>query len=353
MVGHSSGEIGAAYAAGRIGARDAILIAYYRGMDVNLACGAGGVKGGMLVAGMSMEEAADFCSRREYSPGLCIAASNSPMVVTLSGDLDLIHEACKYLKGKRLLARILNVDTAYHSAHMEVPSIKYLEAIKSCNISPRAQNNGTAWISTVSGTGEPKAADLKDTYWRDNMMKPVLFYEAMSTALDKNGPFDGVIEVGPHCTLRGPVFEAIRESMGTEATLPYTGLLNRGMDDREAFGEFLGWIWAQFGVYNSHIRQFVLGSVQPELVNTRIQGAPSYPWDHSQIHWRESRLSRQYHFRLAMPHELLGVRTRDDSRYLLRWRNILKFEKLTWARHHAFQGQSVRHRSNFYCLCKT
>ncbi|KAK4641463.1 Type I Iterative PKS [Podospora bellae-mahoneyi] len=341
VVGHSSGEIGAAYAAGRIGARDAILIAYYRGMDVNLACGAGGVKGGMLVAGMSMEEAADFCARREYSPGLCIAASNSPMVVTLSGDLDLIHEACKYLKGKRLLARILNVDTAYHSPHMEVPSIKYLEAIKSCNISPRAQNNGTAWISTVSGTGEPEAADLKGTYWRDNMMKPVLFYEAMSTALDKNGPFDGVIEVGPHCTLRGPVFEAIRESLGTEATLPYTGLLNRGMDDREAFGEFLGWIWAQFGAYNSHIRQFVLGSVQPELINTRIQGAPSYPWDHSQIHWRESRLSRQYHFRLAMPHELLGVRTRDDSRYLLRWRNILKFEKLTWARHHAFQGQSL------------
>ncbi|KAK0663405.1 putative polyketide synthase [Cercophora samala] len=341
VVGHSSGEIGAAYAAGRISARDAILIAYYRGMDVKLACGAGGVKGGMLVAGFSKEEAAEFCSQREYSQGLCMAASNSPDIVTLSGDLDLIHQACGYLEGQHRLARILHVDTAYHSPHMEVPSAKYLEAIKACDLSPLVRNNGTTWISTVTGTGEPDATELKATYWRDNMMKPVLFYEAMRTALDNNGPFDGAIEVGPHCALKGPVSATMRQILGQGSTMPYTGLLNRGTDDREAFADFLGWVWAQFGFFKSHIREFVLGSVQPDLIKTRVQGAPSYPWDHSQIYWRESRLSRQYHFKLAMPHELLGVRTRDDSMHLLRWRNVLKFDKLSWAKHHRFQNHPL------------
>ncbi|KAK4175201.1 putative polyketide synthase [Triangularia setosa] len=341
VVGHSSGEIGAAYAAGRVSAQDAILIAYYRGMDVKLACGAGGVKGGMLVAGLSKAEAAELCSRKEFSQGLCVAASNSPQVVTISGDLDLIHQACDYIGEQHKWARILHVDTAYHSPHMEAPSVKYLEAIEACNLTPSAQNNGTIWISSVSGTAEPDATDLKSTYWRDNMMKPVLFCEAVTTALDNYGPFDGAIEVGPHCALRGPVRETIQQIFGDSVTVPYIGLLNRGSDDREAFAEFLGWIWTRFAFYNSHIREFVLGSVQPELVKSRTPTAPSYAWDHSQIHWRESRLSRQYHFKLAMPHELLGVRSRDDNKHLLRWRNILKLEKLAWARHHSFQGHAL------------
>ncbi|KAK0710384.1 hypothetical protein B0T21DRAFT_340648 [Apiosordaria backusii] len=339
VVGHSSGEIAAAYAAGRISARDAILIAYYRGMDVNLACGAGGVKGGMLAAGLSKEEAVELCSRKEFSQGLCIAASNSPNSVTLSGDLDVVHLACDYLGEQHKFARILHVDTAYHSPHMEASSVKYLEAMKASNLSPLAQNNGTIWISSVSGTGEPDAAELRETYWRDNMMKPVLFYEAVTTAFDNSGPFDGAIEVGPHCALKGPALQTIRQILGD--TIPYIGLLNRGLDDREAFAEFLGWIWTRFGFYTSHIREFVLGSVQPELVNSRVPSAPSYPWDHSQIHWRESRISRQFHFKLEKPHELLGVRTRDDTKHLLRWRNILKLEKLAWAKHHTFQGHAL------------
>lgn len=59
------------------------------------------------------------------------------------------------------------------------------------------------------GIGEFKVVDLKDIYWCDNMMKLVLFYEVMSIVLDKNGLFDGVIEVGFYCIFRGLVFEVI------------------------------------------------------------------------------------------------------------------------------------------------
>ena len=60
VVGHSSGEIAAAYAAGYITARDAICIAYYRGLHCKRAASPNGnIKGGMLAAGTSMEDAMD------------------------------------------------------------------------------------------------------------------------------------------------------------------------------------------------------------------------------------------------------------------------------------------------------
>src|SRR3569833_1651573 len=76
---------------------------------------------------------------------------------------------------------------------------------------------------------------------------------------------------------------------------------------------------------------------------------PSYPWVLSQIHHRESRVSRQYHYRTHPPHELLGVRTRDDTEFELRWRNVLQLATIPWLEHHKFQGQ-VLLPASAYCV---
>lgn len=339
VVGHSSGEIAAAYAASRITAREAILISHYRGLGVHTARGANEAKGGMLAAGLSKAEAEELCASDEYRHGLSLAASNAPSSVTLSGDLDLVKRAGDYLTKQQRFARQLVVDTAYHSPHMEAPSVKYLEALKACDLQPSAWDNGANWVSSVYGSGEPLVEELKAAYWKDNMLKPVLFYEAVSTALETFGPFDCAIEVGPHPALKGPVTQTMKEKNG--GTIPYSGMLDRKLDDREAFADFLGWMWSQFGLETWQIRSFVSGSVRPDILSSRLVDAPSYPWDHSQVHYRESRISRQYHFKTDKPHELLGVRTRDDNKHQLRWRNILKLEKLPWAKHHSFQGQAL------------
>ncbi|KAK3372638.1 hypothetical protein B0H63DRAFT_439937 [Podospora didyma] len=339
VVGHSSGEIAAAYAAGRLCSRDAILISYYRGLYAHLACGASGAKGGMLAAGLSKEEAAELCAKKQYCHGICIAASNAPFSVTLSGDLDIVHQVCTELGEQNKFVRTLQIDTAYHSPHMEIPAVKYLEALNHCGICPLPIGNGTTWISSVYGSGESDLVELRASYWKDNMVKPVLFYEAVGTALEQQGAFDCAIEVGPHPALKGPATQTMKEKL--DDAIPYSGVLSRKLDDRVAFAEFLGWMWTQFGSASPQIRLFVLGSAQPDLVHTRLEGLPVYPWDHSQIHYRESRLSRQYHFKTHAPHELLGSRTRDDNEFELRWRNIMKLDKLPWVKHHSFQGQAL------------
>ena len=86
VVGHSSGEIAAAYAAGVVAFDDCILLAYYRGQAVlSLKEKVPEVQGSMLAVGMGFVD----MSRRlkEFAlPGVNIACVNSPASVTISGD---------------------------------------------------------------------------------------------------------------------------------------------------------------------------------------------------------------------------------------------------------------------------
>lgn len=348
VVGHSSGEIGAAYAAGRLSQRDAMLIAYYRGRSAHLASGAHGQKGGMLACGLSREEAEDFCSRPLYKNRICVAASNSPTLVTLSGDVDALETALTELKSQGTFARKLNIDTAYHSVHMRPAVEDYISALAGCRITPRGAESDTLWVSSVTGILENETErGLEAQYWADNMVRPVLFHEATAFALQECGPFHCVVEVGPHTTLRTPVRDTIK-SQGHQP-IPYVGVLDRTKTDSLAVAEFIGTTWANFDPPLVDVRRYIEESPVPRLVKSRLQNAPSYAWDHSRAYWRESRLSEQYHLRRRPPHELLGVRTRDDNHHAMRWRNILKPDKLSWVEGHKFQGQPLLPASS-YCI---
>lgn len=354
VVGHSSGEIAAAYAAGRLGQRDAMLIAYYRGRYAHLASGSDGQRGGMLACGLSREEAGRLCSRPKYEGRICVAASNSPSLVTLSGDIDVLRSLLDKLKHRGVFARLLNVDTAYHSSHMRRAVDAYSEALSKSGISVMQVANKTSatWVSSVSGAWEKTPGEvlgLPLQYWAENMMKPVLFHEAVCSAIENCGPFHCVIEVGPHASLMSPVKQTMEQQHRGPA-IPYASVLNRTKPDHLAIADFLGAIWTNFDPPFIDMRSYVENSPASSLVASRLREAlPTYSWDHSKIHWRESRLSEQYHFRRRPPHELLGVRTRDDNQYEMRWRNILKLEKLPWLEGHKFQGQPLLPASA-YCI---
>lgn len=347
VVGHSSGEIAAAYAAKRLSARDAILISYYRGLYAHLAGGDEGQKGGMLAAGLSESEALGFCRDPIFAGNICIAASNAPQSVTLSGDLDMIQLAKEKLTDQARFARLLQVDTAYHSPHMMRPALAYTEALQKCGISPLPEANHTHWVSSVYGFSRNSEKDLASGYWKDNMVYAVQFYDAVQVALTDFGPFDCAMEIGPHPALKSPVTQTGKSVLGE--ALPYYGLLDRAKDDRLAFSELIGSMCCQFGPSALDVGQYILQSSEPALLDTRLTNMPFYHWDHSQTHYRESRISRQYHFKHARPHELLGSRTRDDTEFELRWRNILQANKLPWLQGHSFQGQALVPASA-YCV---
>ncbi|KAF3896266.1 hypothetical protein GY631_2152 [Trichophyton interdigitale] len=98
VIGHSSGEIAAAYASGFISARDAIRVAYYRGLYAKFAGSSSGKKGAMMAVGTTLEDAEEFCQLEEFHGRITVAASNAATSVTLSGDEDAIDAALVVFK---------------------------------------------------------------------------------------------------------------------------------------------------------------------------------------------------------------------------------------------------------------
>lgn len=351
VVGHSSGEIAAAYAAGILPrAGDAIRIAYYRGLHSRLATG----PGAMLAAGLSWDDASALCARPEYAGRVVVAAVNSPTSATLSGDADVIDRVEAELAAEGTFARKLKVDMAYHSHHMEACAPAYLASIRACDIQVQQPPDGCVWVSSVRGDVDAVLAEddedgldaVRDQYWVDNLTHPVLFAPAVGSALWRGGPFDAVVEVGPHPALKGPATDIFKASLG--ASLPYVGVMQRGRDEVEAFSGSLGYLWEQLGSasvdFDGHRLAFstTLDGTGSEVRRPRlVKGLPAYSWDHDKVHWRESRVSRNFRLGDRPSHGLLGRRAPDDTPSLMRWRNVFRLDEMPWVRGHVFQGQVV------------
>ncbi|KAF9763194.1 hypothetical protein IL306_003222, partial [Fusarium sp. DS 682] len=110
VVGHSSGEIAAAYAVGALTAEEAITVAYYRGATAKQTR-----SGRMAAVGLGWSEAEKY-----LVPGVVVACDNSPSSVTLSGDADQLLSVVEAIKKDQpgVFTTVLKVEKAYHSHHM-------------------------------------------------------------------------------------------------------------------------------------------------------------------------------------------------------------------------------------------
>lgn len=342
VVGHSSGEIGAAYAAGYVSAADAIRIAYYRGRHLHLAQGPAGEQGGMMAVGTSVDDAEELCRLSDFQGRIGIAAINSNASVTLSGDIEAIEAAKEVLDDEKKFARLLKVDKAYHSHHMLPCSDAYRKSLNDCGIKVlRPPRNSPMWISSVYGEDVADyKRELASEYWIRNMASPVLFSQAVEFAAAEKGPFDVAVEVGPHPALKGPALQVLHESL-SEA-IPYTGVLSRGKDDRQVFAEALGYLWQAFGDNAADHMAFDKFLVGPEPPSPRIvPDLPSYAWDHDRLFWHESRQYSANRTKPDPPHELLGTKCPDGMEQQHRWRNMLRPQEIPWLAGHQIQGQMV------------
>jgi len=114
VVGHSSGEIAAAFACGAVTAADAIRIAYYRGKMTQFLDPSR--PGAMAAIGLGMPEVLPL-----LRPGVVVGCENSPESVTLTGDSEQVKAVIEDIKAEhpQALARLLRVNVAYHSGKLD------------------------------------------------------------------------------------------------------------------------------------------------------------------------------------------------------------------------------------------
>jgi len=330
VVGHSSGEIAAAYAAGLLTAEEAIKVAYFRGQACTTSQDS--VALGMLAAGLGAEEIKGYLDAN--SQIVQIGCFNSPSSVTLSGDRVELERIRDRLVEDGHFARMLLVNFAYHSKFMAEPAVSYEEMLRQNCGAPSAGKQNIRMFSSV--TGKLLDRDCNAEYWKTNMTSPVRFDEAVREMVAGQGGVDFLIEIGPSGALAGPVGQ-IKKSLGDKGSIiQYCSASARGKDSIKSLFDVAGRLFmAGSPIALAKVNQAQDFAVEAPSV---IVDLPNYKWNHSTKYWHESESSKDWRFRKFRHHDLLGSKILGTSWNAPSWKKTLRVENLHWLKDHRVSG---------------
>ena len=278
VVGHSSGEIAAAYTAGYLNSLEAISAAYVRGQVVR----AGTLKGAMIAVGASSEQAQKWIHNQNYSNQITVACVNSPESVTLSGDADAIETLQACLQRDGIFTRSLKTGgKAYHSSHMKSIGENYELQLSYIFRHRRSSGKGTmarrsekvrrtvSMISSIHARPVSPEVALEPSYWRANLESPVMFSSAVEMILKNQDSH--FVEIGPHSTLELPVRQT-RSYLKKGENKAYFSALYRNRDSEQCLLPLMGNLWTvKYPVNYTKVNKLVLKtySVLTNLPNYR------------------------------------------------------------------------------------
>lgn len=312
VVGHSVGEVSAAYICGVLSLRDAVLVAYHRARLQARTAGTGG----MLAVGMSPDQARELVADDDR---VDIAAINSGSSLTLSGDVVRLDEIAEKLTKEGVFARRLQVEVPYHSRLMD-PILDELRDVLA-TLEPKTPT--VALLSSVTGE-QVLGADWDAEYWCANVCEPVRFADAVSALIAERRVF---LEIGPHPVLSGNIRETLLGADVNGTTVP---TLDRKQDDADSVRRAL------IGLYGAGVLD--LDALFPaEHAATPHVPLPRYPWQRTRLH---SPLPMFEQARLGTPggYTMLGdpdIEGRPD------WLLQVGTELLPWLVDHVVNGVKI------------
>lgn len=348
VVGHSSGEIAAAFAAGLLTEAQAIIIAFYRGYTVSKITS----DGCMTAVGMDAEGADNIIEELSLKSQVCVACVNSPKSVTVSGASQGVDKLMRHLEAKGIFVRKLSTGgKSYHSSHMREIGAEYERLVSKAltslpmpfdvsDESDESEDEKPVRFFSSVGKGCDGLSSfsrgthhfLKPVYWRENLESPVQFNTAIKN-LAATGSYH-LIEIGPHSALQGPI-KQIRTFLGVpENVLPYSFTLSRGKDANICMKNLAGELY----LIGHAIDFSAVNDTQPPFSDKSgasvVHDLPSYHWTYRELLWKEPRASVELRHRENVRHELLGSETTAANGIERCWRNILKPAEVPWLDDH-------------------
>lgn len=253
VVGHSMGEVAAAYVAGALSLEDAAWIICARSKLLLRVSG----QGAMAAVELSLEHARALVA--DYKERVSVAVSNSPHSTVLSGDLDALTEILALLEQQGIFGRFVKVDIASHSPQMDplrADLLCLLEHVQPCPAT-------IPMFSTVRGN-VIEGRELDACYWADNLREPVLFLSTIQALLADG--CEVFLEMSPHPILVGAIRQTCTQDGRSALAL---ASLRRQEEGRATLLATLGALYVQgcepdwSGVY---------------LDKGRHVSLPAYPW---------------------------------------------------------------------------
>lgn len=333
VIGHSSGEIAAAYAAGALSLTHCMQLAYHRGaLAEALKDRRPDRPGAMLAIGATPEKLGSMI-HTVGSDHIAIACINGPSLVTASGDADMISQLQSDAESEGLFNRKLKVDVAYHSPHMQDIATEYWSAIKT--IKTQASRS-VAFYSSLKGR-QVNSVDLDAEYWVENMTSPVQFVDGVTSMYHKGCSPDILIEIGPHSTLEAAIRDIIKNKDKLSPKVQYVPTLVR---NRDAEFTMLS-LASALGALGLKLNFAAINRLDPSNYPQLLYDLPIYPWSSKKRYWHETRIDRNHRIQKFSSNDLLGRLVDDFNDQEPRWRNILRLSEIPWLADHKVQSSTI------------
>lgn len=219
VVGHSVGEVSAAWACGALSLEQAVRVIAVRSAQQATTRGCGG----MTAVGLGKDAAIALLEDAGFATKLVVAGINGPRGVTLAGDIADLQAFELCLAEREVFQRRLKLDYAFHSPAMDPiagPLQKDLRGLR-----PRAST--IPFYSTVTG-GRLAGQQLGAAYWWRNVREPVQFQQSVDAIIASG--HNCFVEIGPNAILRNYVSDCLRDQSVDGQVIPTMGRDDGGLD---------------------------------------------------------------------------------------------------------------------------
>jgi NADPH:quinone reductase-like Zn-dependent oxidoreductase len=319
-----------------------MAIAYHRGRTAGLLVGNSKLpEGAMLAVGAGPDEIKGIMGKISHGR-IGIACVNSPKSVTISGDKASVVQLDQILEEKGIFHRLLKVNVAYHSHHMQAVAEDYRASI--AHIRPRHDCSAVRFYSSLRGH-LIDTQELTADYWVQNLTSRVLFSDSLSELCTYDATVNSpsgvkfrttvLLEIGPHAALEGPIKQTVSKGF-SDGSLVYSSMLRRNKDATETAQKAAGDLFMRgIPVKVAAINRPAPGTSLPQV----LTDMPPYPFQHDTTYWHSSRITQKYlSKKRPARNDIIGVLADYSNDLTPEWRNLFQLDDLPWLRDHRIQG---------------
>lgn len=310
VVGHSVGEVAAAWASGILSLQSAVRVIYERSFAQALTKGTGR----MAAVGLGEQDVKELITHLGLND-IEIAGINSPSSSTVTGNLVSLQILEEQLEKENKFYRLLDLDYAFHSSHMDSIQTQVLGRLETLE----TRVASIPFISTVSGKSF-KTSVLDASYWWENIRKPVKFQSAVEELL--NNDFSVFVEIGAHPILRHYLSQCNKN-------VDVISTIQRKKEDVNV-------------IYNAAYHALLYGAELNEKIlfpddNYHYVDLPHYPWQR-EYYWYKKTEDAYDLVNRKRSHPLLGYKLKEHE---WAWENQIDTTVVPYLEDHVVDGTIV------------
>ncbi|XP_071965634.1 uncharacterized protein [Antedon mediterranea] len=336
IIGHSVGEVAAAYAAGLLSMKNAVKVIFKQGHLIRKTSGSG-------TMAAVLHDVDIVKGKLEFNPRcIDVAAINSPTQIVLSGETELINEFTSHLNQVGIVTKLLRVNNAFHSRHQEGLREEFLKKTNFLKKKTFSTNHRPVvpMMSTVTNRYVTLQEANDPAYWWSNIRQKVCFRDAVDAIL-RDG-YINFLEIGAHPAL-SPAIKEIVASKSSKSTVHFiTHSRKRPRDINNSSNDNLNF---NISLAQMFIRAYPV-DMTPSFLGSEceVESLPLYPWQRTECSAATSsrnvimRYPNSFHPLLGKPDTSANFSSNKGFQV---WKGTIGTHEEPWIADHVVQGSVV------------